>query len=476
MKTIKELAYDHDICIAYASEVIKESTEKDYDRVIRNLLRHKEAKAVVLFMNGVHGRGIVAAAQRAGAVNNFIWLASDSVSPSGDMVRIQDTGAGGFFMQLYATASPSFPDYFQGLSPRTSLNPWLVELWEQKFGCSEEEASQFNSRCDWPENMANFPGYSPYSKTSLFNDTVLTFAHALNDMISAECPEAFHDKSLLHDCVHRGDVLLRYLKKVTFQGLSGPVQFDGRGDADGKYKISQLQRKGNNYIVKTVGFWHKSSMSLEWTDTLYWNVVHDEDEAPESLCSKPCNVGEYYVQLELKCCWDCRACRNNEIVVNNNTKCSECEELYWPSTDRTDCLPIESTYLKWEEALPILCLILSLLGLLACLFVLAMYVKNWNERLIKATSRELSLIALIGAMLAYVTVIIIMDRPSSMTCYAGQLGFNLGFSISYAPLLAKTSRIYRIFAAAKRGTKSPSFISSRVQVMLSVTMILTQVK
>ena len=68
-----------------------------------------------------------------------------------------------------------------------------------------------------------------------------------------------------------------------------------------------------------------------------------------------------------------------------------------------------------------------------------------------------------------------MDRPSTMTCYFGRLGFNLSFAISYAPLLAKTSRIYRIFAAAKKGTKTPSFISSKVQVILSVFMILTQV-
>ncbi len=478
MKTIKELAYQHDICIAYSSEVRKGSTEEDYDRVVRNLLRNKEAKAVVLFVNGVYGHGIVAAAQRAGAVNNFIWLASDSVSPSGDMVGIEDTGAGGFFMQLFATGSPSFPDYFQGLSPSASTNPWLVELWEQQFGCSAfhaVEASVSNSSCVWPKNMAEFPGYSPYSKTSLFNDTVLTFAYAIDNMLSAECPEAFQDKSLLYGCVHRGDILLKYLKKVTFRGLTGIVQFDEQGDADGKYKISQLQKIGNRYIVKTVGFWHKSSMSLDLTDDIYWNVVHEDGAAPESLCSKPCSVGEYYVQLELKCCWECRLCRDNEIVVRNNTKCKECEELYWPDLNRTVCLPIGPTYLKWDEALPLLCLILSLIGLLACLFVSAMYGKHWNERLIKATSRELSLMALMGSILSYITVIFIMDRPSTTTCYFGRLGFNLSFTLSYAPLLAKTSRIYRIFAAARKGTKSPSFISSRFQVMLSIGMIFIQV-
>ncbi len=85
-----------------------------------------------------------------------------------------------------------------------------------------------------------------------------------------------------------------------FEGLSGMVQFDERGDADGRYQIDQLQKIGKQYIVKTVGFWYKSTMSLELTEDIYWNVAHNEGEVPESLCSKPCAPGQYYVQLELR--------------------------------------------------------------------------------------------------------------------------------------------------------------------------------
>ncbi len=125
-------------------------------------------------------------------------------------------GAGGFFMQLFSTGSPGFPDYFEALSPSTSSNPWLIQLWEQQFQCTEQEASSPNSTCTWASTMADFPGYSPYAKTALFNDTVMTFAHAIHNMISVECPDAFHDRSLLYACVHRGDVLLTYLKEVRF--------------------------------------------------------------------------------------------------------------------------------------------------------------------------------------------------------------------------------------------------------------------
>ena len=123
-----------------------------------------------------------------------------------------------------------------------------------------------------------------------------------------------------------------------------------------------------------------------------------------------------------------------------------------------------------------LCLVLSLLGIISCACVLVLYCKNWEVRLIKATSRELSLMALTGTVVAYITVIFLVDRPKDVSCYFARVGFHLSFAIAYAPLLAKTSRIYRIFAAAKRGLKSPSFISSRTQVVLSVVLIFLQVR
>ena len=138
IKTVKALADQNGICVAYAREVNIDRGEDDYDEIVRNLIRNKEAKAVMLFVQGTHGRGIIKAAQKAGAVNMFIWLASDSVSPSGDMIDIEDTGAGGFFMQLYSTGAPGFSEYFESLSPLTDTNPWLKNLWEEELHCEVE--------------------------------------------------------------------------------------------------------------------------------------------------------------------------------------------------------------------------------------------------------------------------------------------------------------------------------------------------
>ena len=494
IKTVKTLADENGICIAYAREVNIDRGEEDYDEIVRNLIRNKEAKVVVLFVQGTHGRGIIKAAQKAGAINMFIWLASDSVSPSSDMVDIENTGAGGYFMQLYSTGASGFPSYFENLSPLTDKNPWLRNLWEEEFNCEVDALLDYVGNlkcvnttdldcktstmptCNPAIKMRNISGYSPYAKTALFRDSVLTFAYGIHNMISEVCPEAFSNKTMLRKCVQNGPVLLQYMKNVTFEGSYGTVQFDERGDADGKYQIDQLQKVDGMYVVKTIGTWDKLTQSLSLTEELHWNVLGEDGRIPESVCSKPCAPREYYVQLELRCCWDCRPCREYEIVVDNRTKCQECEEHFWPDEETfTECVKIPPTYLRWDEALPLVCLILSLLGISTCACVLVLYLKNWEVRLIKATSRELSLMALMGTVLAYVTVIFLVDQPKDFSCYFGRVGFNLSFAIAYAPLLAKTSRIYRIFAAAKRGLKSPSFISSKTQVIFSIILILLQV-
>ena len=37
---------------------------------------------------------------------------------------------------------------------------------------------------------------------------------------------------------------------------------------------------------------------------------------PESVCSKECEAWQYLIQKDPICCWECKNCRNNEIVVN----------------------------------------------------------------------------------------------------------------------------------------------------------------
>ena len=70
----------------------------------------------------------------------------------------------------------------------------------------------------------------------------------------------------------------------------------------------------------------------------------------------------WYSQKELPCCWECKTCRNNEIIVNG-TRCQQCNLTTWPDdVTATQCLPIAATYLRWTDTLSVALLVLTLIG------------------------------------------------------------------------------------------------------------------
>ncbi len=302
-KSVRNLASESGICIAYSKEINKARGGIEYDEIVDNLLRYPNAKVVVMFVQGGDAHEIVSRVKQRGYCGLFIWITSDGVSPIGDLNDLEDTGAGGFFINLFSTGAPGFSDYFESLSPSSSTNPWLEPLWETSFECSF--GSNSSEQCNPSQPMVEIHDYGPYNKTALFLDSVLSYAHAIQNAVNELCPWCNQNITKLKQCI-TGNTLLPYLKNVTFEGVNGPVKFDKNGDADGKYQIDQLHpTMEGSWDAVTVGVWEKATETLIFNKPLYWA----SNSIPESVCSKPCHVGEYYVQLELKCCWECRKCR-----------------------------------------------------------------------------------------------------------------------------------------------------------------------
>jgi len=101
-------------------------------------------------------------------------------------------------------------------------------------------------------------------------------------------------------------------------------------------------------------------------------------------------------------------------VNNNGTGCTPCPELTFPEVvsgmdveiqngsssvsngPRYSCVLIPVTVLHPGAALSIVLIVLALLSSVISLLVIAVYTSKHGHRLIKATSRELSAIILIG--------------------------------------------------------------------------------
>lgn len=93
--------------------------------------------------------------------------------------------------------------------------------------------------------------------------------------------------------------------------------------------------------------------------------------------------------------------------------------------------------------------------------------------MVKATTRELSFIILVGCILCFCSTYVIIAKPVIWTCYLGRIIPGVAFAMIYGALVTKTNRIARILAGSKKKimTKKPRFMSATAQVRTNSALV-----
>ena len=197
-------------------------------------------------------------------------------------------------------------------------------------------------------------------------------------------------------------------------------------------------------------------------------------QLPRSICSLPCQPGERKKTVKgMPCCWHCEPCTGYQYQVDRYT-CKTCPYDMRPTENRTGCRPIPIIKLEWDSPWAVLPLFLAVVGIAATLFVVVTFVRYNDTPIVKASGRELSYVLLAGIFLCYATTFLMIAEPDLGTCSLRRIFLGLGMSISYAALLTKTNRIYRIFEQGKRSVSAPRFISPASQLAITFSLISLQ--
>lgn len=197
-------------------------------------------------------------------------------------------------------------------------------------------------------------------------------------------------------------------------------------------------------------------------------------QLPRSICSLPCQPGERKKTVKgMACCWHCEPCTGYQYQVDRYT-CKTCPYDMRPTENRTSCQPIPIIKLEWDSPWAVLPLFLAVVGIAATLFVVVTFVRYNDTPIVKASGRELSYVLLAGIFLCYATTFLMIAEPDLGTCSLRRIFLGLGMSISYAALLTKTNRIYRIFEQGKRSVSAPRFISPASQLAITFSLISLQ--
>ncbi|XP_046881851.1 metabotropic glutamate receptor 4-like [Hypomesus transpacificus] len=472
---IQKSREDGGVCISQSVKIPREPKAGEFDKVIRRLRENPNARVVIIFANEDDIRRLLHAAKKANQTGHFIWVGSDSWGSKISPVLNQEEMAEGAVTILPKRQSiRGFDRYFISRTLENNRrNIWFAEFWENNFSCKlSRHAVKKGSglkKCTNQERIGKNSSYEQEGKVQFVIDAVYSMAHALHNMHLELCPGAVGLCPRMDPI--NGTLLLKHIRRLNFAGIAGnPVFFNENGDAPGRYEIYQFQIRNQTAEYKIIG---------HWTDQLHLNVraMHwpgRVQQVPSSTCSQPCQAGERKKTVKgIPCCWHCERCDGYQYQADTFT-CKLCRYDLRPNPNHTACVSIPIVKLEWSSPWAVVPLLIAVVGILATVFVVVTFVRYNDTPIVKASGRELSYVLLTGIFLCYATTFLMISAPDVGICSLRRIFLGLGMSISYAALLTKTNRIYRIFEQGSMLVSAPRFISPASQ--LVITFSLTSVQ
>ncbi|XP_069503595.1 metabotropic glutamate receptor 8-like isoform X2 [Ambystoma mexicanum] len=465
------------VCIAQSIKIPREPRPGEFDKVIKRLLETSNARGIIIFANEDDIKRVLEAAQRSNQTGHFLWVGSDSwgskISP---ILKLEEVAEGSVTILPKRASIDGFDQYFTSRSLENNRrNIYFAEFWEDDFQCKLTRLGTKPEgtvrKCTGEERIGKDSQYEQEGKVQFVIDAVYAMAHALHNMHNDLCPGTMGVCDKMDPM--NGRQLLHYIRGVNFNGSAGtPVMFNENGDAPGRYDIFQYQLTNSSAPgYKVIG---------QWTEYLRLNIeemqwVGGEREIPSSVCSLPCDPGERKKMVKgVPCCWHCELCDGYQYQLDEFT-CETCRFDMRPSPNRTACRPIPIVKLEWHSPWAVLPIFLAILGILGTSFIIITFVRFNDTPMVRASGRELSYVLLTGLFLIYSITFLMIAEPGVVVCAFRRLFLGLGMCISYAALLTKTNRIYRIFEQGKKSVTPPRFISPASQLAITFSLISVQV-
>ncbi|XP_028438366.1 metabotropic glutamate receptor 4 [Perca flavescens] len=472
---IQKSREDGGLCISQSVKIPREPRTGEFDKIIRRLSENPNARVVIIFANEDDIRRLLQAAKKANQTGHFIWVGSDSWGSKISPILNQEEMAEGAVTILPKRQSiKGFDRYFISRTLENNRrNIWFAEFWENNFQCKlSRHAVKKGSgikKCTNHERIGKDSSYEQEGKVQFVIDAVYSMAHALHNMHKDLCPGNVGLCSKM-DTIN-GTLLLKYIRNVNFTGIAGtPVVFNVNGDAPGRYEIYQYQIVNNITEYKIIGHWtdqlHLDTNEMQWPG--------ESQEVPSSICSQPCRPGQRKKTVKgIPCCWHCENCDGYQYQADTYT-CKMCHFDLRPNANHTGCDAIPVVKLEWSSPWAVIPVLIAVLGIMATVFVVATFIRYNDTPIVKASGRELSYVLLTGIFLCYATTFLMISTPDVVICSLRRIFLGLGMSISYAALLTKTNRIYRIFEQGKMSVSAPRFISPASQLVITFSLISVQ--
>nr|XP_034974726.1 taste receptor type 1 member 2 [Zootoca vivipara] len=273
---------------------------------------------------------------------------------------------------------------------------------------------------------------------------VYVVAHALHQLL--RCSATRCDRREVYPWE-----LLKEMGKVNFTLLKTVINFDQKGDPPNGFEVIQWQWNIPGKPFKKIASYNSLQGRLDINEKIItWHTANNT--APQSICSEQCEAGHKKKLIGmLTCCFECVQCEAGTFLNSSNSfTCQECPLDMWSEPGQEECFTKQVLYIHWGDAISFVLLFLSTLGLLATLWILALFTRHSATPVVKSAGGRLCFLMIASLAAGFCSVFFFMGRPTELSCFCRQTVFSLCFTTCIACITVRSFQIICVFKMAAK--------------------------
>ena len=444
-------------CIAFSEYIPRLGYWNKTKETVLKIKRWSKVAVIIIWLSGRYGREFFSEATAQNVEKT--WILSDALTARGTFLDTHLTilnGSLGIKPHEYSVLE--FEEHLKMITPAKSIERgahWWEEFWRLHFNCSATNSNEQSGVALCETNLTLHHALQKIhgSFVSYRIDAVYAIAHALDNIY--RCSLTIHGAGKRGKCppvkpTVKGRDLEKYLRNISFDGLTGKVRFDKFGDPlTASYDIINFQHDSTDAARKDilVGSWNKKNTPKLEVDLsrLRWRTPF----TPLSFCSSECLPGTRRAKTEL-CCWDCIKCPLGTVSTKvGSISCTKCDPETKSNEGRSRCEKLSVINITHLNVYGITITLVASLGLILILFVGGTYIKFFNTPVLKASNREISFLLLFGISSLFILAVLELSEPSHSLCTATFFWRYFGLNLCITVLFLKTMRIASVFEVDK---------------------------
>uniref|UniRef100_G3VFX7 G-protein coupled receptors family 3 profile domain-containing protein n=1 Tax=Sarcophilus harrisii TaxID=9305 RepID=G3VFX7_SARHA len=368
---------------------------------------------------------------------------------------------------------PGFKHFLRTLKPsKYPEDTFLKRFWNSVFRCSLDYKISGPKHCLQNTSLEmvsiRYFEMSMSSQSYTIYNAVYAVAWALHKILLTRSEmEYLRDEDSL---VLRPWQLHSVLRNIQFNNTVGDQVFmDEKRIAARNYDITNFAifDNGTEVLVKVGEFIPHAPFGEDLSiheNMIMWNQLYLK--IPHSACTEKCGLGFQKSAREgmAICCFDCIPCPEGDISNKTDmNQCIMCPENEYSNKEKNLCLPKMVTFLVYEEPLGITLTFTALAFCVLTVLIIGVFVKTLSYTLLLSLSQ------------CFLSSLLFIGKPNSITCLLQQTIFGITFTIAISTILAKTITVVLVFKAIRPGSRSRKWIGSKTPISIMLICSLIQV-